>query len=122
MKVFISQPMAGMDELEVYAVRNRICNKFDINDEEIIENYKKDVPTKDVNTNVWCLGDSIRLMGFANLVIFAPGWEEARGCCIEHDVCTLYEIPFIEMESSRKTRNKVRDCQFYANLSSSRRG
>lgn len=122
MKVFISQPMAGLDELEVYAVRNQICNKFDINDEEIIENYKKDVPTKDVNTNVWCLGDSIRSMAFANLVIFAPGWEEARGCVIEHDICTLYEIPFIEMESSRKTRNKVRDCQFYSKLSSSRRG
>ena len=122
MKVFISQPMAGLDELEIFAVRNQICNKFDINDEEIIENYKKDVPTKDVNTNVWCLGDSIRSMAFANLVIFAPGWEEARGCMIEHDICTLYEIPFIEMESSRKTKNKVRDCQFYSKLSSSRRG
>ena len=123
MKVFISQPMAGMDELEVYAVRNQICNKFDITEDELIENYKKDkVPKADVNTNVWCLGDSIRLMAFANLVIFAPGWEEARGCLIEHDICTLYEIPFIEMETSRKTRNKVRDCQFYSNLSSSRIG
>lgn len=122
MKVFISQPMADLDELEVYAVRNQICNKFDINDEEIIESYIKDVPTEITNKSAWCLGDSIRLMSEANLVIFAPGWEEARGCLIEHDICTLYEIPFIEMESSRKIRNKVRDCQFYSKLSSSRIG
>jgi len=123
MQVFISQPMAGLTENEIFATRNDICNKFNIEAEELIESYRKDnVPHKDVNTNVWCLGDSIRLMAFANLVIFAPGWEEARGCLMEHDICTLYEIPFIEMESSRKTRNKVRDCQFYSKLSSSRIG
>ena len=97
MQVFISQPMSGKSELEIFDVRNKICNKFHINDEEIIENYRKDgIPKKDVNESVWCLGDSIRLMAFADLVIFAPGWERARGCCIEHEICRNYGIPHLK--------------------------
>ena len=98
MRVFISQPMSGLDEMEVYAVRNKICNKFHITNSELIENYKKDfIPKKDVNDHVWGLGDSIKLMAFADLVIFAPGWKKARGCLIEHDICGLYDIPYIEV-------------------------
>jgi hypothetical protein len=124
MQVFISQPMAGLTENEIFATRNDICNKFNIEDEELIESYRKDnVPHKDVNTSVWCLGDSIRLMSEANLVIFAPGWDEARGCCIEHDICVDYGIPYIEMEPSRRTRmHYIKDIPNYSKLSSSRIG
>ena len=98
MQVFISQPMAGLSELQIFDMRNKICNKFHINDEEIIENYRKDgIPKEDVNQRVWCLGDSIRLMAFADLVIFAPGWERAAGCAIEHEICLQYGIPILEL-------------------------
>ena len=98
MKVFISQPMAGLEEKDVIEVRNAICERFHIIEDELIENFIKDViPEKDVNKSVWCLGDSIRLMSFADIVIFAHEWEYARGCKVEHDICVKYHIPFIEL-------------------------
>ena len=69
MQVFISQPMHGLSEMQILDVRNKICNKFHITEDELIENYVKKVPKEDVNEAVWCLGDSIRLMAFADLVI-----------------------------------------------------
>ena len=38
------------------------------------------------------LGKSISLMSEADLVVFAPGWENARGCRIEHEVAKEYGI------------------------------
>ena len=97
MQIFISQPMRDLTDMEVYAVRNKICEKFHITEDELIDNYTKKVPKEDVNQAAWCLGDSIRLMAFADLVIFAPGWKEARGCYIEHDVCEDYRIHHIDL-------------------------
>lgn len=97
MKVFISQPMNGRKEEEILKVRKRICDMFHITDDELIESYVKHVPDFVTNEGVWCLGDSISILSTADIVIFAPGWEEARGCLIEHKICEEYGIPFTEV-------------------------
>ena len=100
MKVFISQPMNGRTEDEVLAERKDICDKFHISDDELIDSYEKDYSLfKDCNNiNVGYLGDSIRLLGYADLVIFAPYWNRANGCKIEHSVCEAYGINYIEIK------------------------
>lgn len=99
MKVFISQPMAGYADNVIEEVRENICRLFSIKSEDLINSFNKTIPlgTNIKNDRVWCLGDSIRLMGMADLVIFAPNWEDARGCRIEHRVCEEYGIPFVEV-------------------------
>lgn len=97
MKIFISQPMAGYADNVIEEVRKNICNLFSINDKDLIDNFNKSVPKNIKNNSVWCLGDSIRLMALADLVIFAPGWKDARGCRIEHEVCEEYGISFTEV-------------------------
>ena len=97
MKVFISQPMAYYADNVIEQVREHICELFSIKNEDLIDSFVKTVPEGIKNNSVWCLGDSIRLMATADLVIFAPGWEEARGCRIEHKVCEEYGIPFTEV-------------------------
>lgn len=97
MKVFISQPMAGYADNVIEEVRKTICEQFSIKNEDLINNFDKTIPSGLKNDRVWCLGDSICLMAVANLVIFAPGWEEARGCRIEHKICEEYGIPFAEV-------------------------
>lgn len=50
-----------------------------------------------MNNPAHCLGSSIQDMSHADLVIFLPGWRDARGCVIEHAVCMMYHIPYIEL-------------------------
>ena len=103
MKVFISQPIAGYGNNVIEEVRKNICRLFSIKNEDLIDNFNKTIPSgiSIKNDRVWCLGDSIRLMAMADLVIFAPGWEDARGCCIEHKLCEEYGIPFTEVKDTQ---------------------
>jgi hypothetical protein len=56
-----------------------------------------DIPTDIPNPSVWCLGRSIESLGEADLVVFDPEWRTARGCILEHMVCALYNIPYVDM-------------------------
>ena len=100
MKVFISQPMNERTEDEVLNEREEICKTFNITKDELIDSYEKDFEQfKDCNRiHVGYLGDSIRLLGYADLVIFAPYWDRTCGCRIEHKVCEEYGIPYIHWE------------------------
>lgn len=99
MKAFISQPMGGMSDDEIVIVRD--CVWKIIQDKhgegcEIIESY---FPSNiELDDPVWCLGESIKHMAHADVAYFAPGWDEARGCVIEHAVAELYGIPRVELE------------------------
>ena len=101
MKVFISQPMNGRTEDEILNEREEICKTFNITKDELIDSYEKDFGQfKNYNRiNVGYLGDSIRLLGYSDLVIFAPYYDRARGCRIEHMVCEEYGIPYIYCEA-----------------------
>lgn len=44
---------------------------------------------------VYALGESIKLMANADCAYFMKGWNKARGCIIEHEVCERYGIPII---------------------------
>lgn len=103
-KIFISLPMNGLDDDDV---RNNIASLqeyvegiFADEDEEIsfIDSFVEEEPiVKDINIPAWYLSKSIGLISGADLVVFAPGWEHARGCIIEHMVCALYSIPYVEI-------------------------
>lgn len=96
MKIFISQPMRGLTEEEIKFNREKcICylmysipSQFSVIDSFIREREKG---------AIWCLGESIKLMQNADLVVFLSGWKEARGCRIEHEVCKSYGINYIEL-------------------------
>ena len=45
---------------------------------------------------LYYLGLSIDAIGRADAVYFMPGWEEARGCVIEHSVCEKYGIEILD--------------------------
>ena len=33
----------------------------------------------------------------ADFAVFAPGWQDYRGCRIEHDAAVAYGIPIVEV-------------------------
>lgn len=87
MKIFISLPMKGRSDEDIKKEMNEIMKTRYPNDELI-------------DTVIWsgsrvkCLAHSITLMTDADLVVFAPGWEKAKGCNIELQICKDYDIPY----------------------------
>jgi len=94
MKVFISQPMAGMTDEEILTRRNELIgilkNKYG-EDIEIIDSFTK---SEEIigKGRIAMLGDSISLMRDADVVFFAHGWNKSAGCNVEHEVCVQYHI------------------------------
>lgn len=104
MKVFISMPMNDKSDEEILAERNRIASeikeKYEVNGGhvEILDSLfgitADDVPTdKEVTSlGVYYLGHSVLLLSHADAIYMAPGYENHRGCLIEHQIAKAYGI------------------------------
>lgn len=95
MKVFISQPMRGRSDEEILAERNQIIEdvRRDYPFLEVLDSFFGD---SDMSRALEYLGESIKLLAQADLAVFAPGWQEARGCRIEYECCKQYGIEVVE--------------------------
>ena len=97
-KLFISQPMRGKTDKQIKLERkDAIAKAKDVLGEEveIIDSY-----FEEYNPNNGCipmkyLAKSIELLADADIVYFANGWQDARGCKIEHDCAVAYGIDWI---------------------------
>lgn len=97
MKYFISQPMNGRTNEEIAAERNKIIEDIKKQDPkaEIIDSFFLNAPYK--VKPLWFLGKSLELLSAADIAYFAQGWENARGCKIEHDCADRYGIISINL-------------------------
>lgn len=96
-KLFISQPMRGKTDEEILVVRKQAiesAEKLVGEPVEVIDSFFQDAPAG--AKPLWFLGKSLELLADADVVYFAPGWEEARGCKIEHTCAVEYSIDRIE--------------------------
>lgn len=96
-KLFISQPMRGKSDEEILAVRERAikdAEKMVGEPVEVIDSFFQSAPTD--ARPLWFLGKSLELMATADVVYFAEGWQDARGCRIEHESAKEYGIDRIE--------------------------
>ena len=61
---------------------------------EVINSFFKGGPTipNGAQAPLYSLGKSLELLATADVVIFAEGWQEARGCRIEHECAVQYGI------------------------------
>lgn len=100
-KLFISQPMNGIDEVNVLQTRDHIfnCMKLVEPDLELLDTYNRENIPNNAGRR-WYLGRSIQDLDKADFVIFAPGWHKAKGCLVEHLVCELYGIPYVEWDKT----------------------
>lgn len=96
MKVFISQPMNGYTDKEIETSRincERIANHRLDSEITVIDSFFKNAPHE--AAPLWFLSKSIELLSTADAVVFAKGWEKARGCRIEHECAVAYGIPCV---------------------------
>lgn len=86
-KLFISQPMNGKTNEQILEERQKAISSFD-SEVEVIDSFFKDAPHD--ATPLWYLGESIKLLGDADVVYFCKDWEKYRGCTIEHECAVRY--------------------------------
>lgn len=86
--VFISQPMHGKSRMEVEVERERITNivKRRYPNSYIIDNIMSE---KEGYSPLYYLARSIEMLARCDVVFFAKGWENERGCVIEH-MCAVH--------------------------------
>ena len=95
-KLFISQPMKGKTDEEILKEREVAIKEAEAVLEEpveIIDSFFQNAPAD--AKPLWFLGKSLELLAGADIAYFASGWQEARGCKIEHDACVSYGIKTI---------------------------
>lgn len=99
MKAFISQPMKDKTDAEILEVREKVSEHIKImfgEGTEILDSFFQSAPHD--AAPLWFLGESLKLMSKADLVVFCYGWKYTRGCRIEHKCAELYGIPYEEAD------------------------
>lgn len=87
MKIFISQPMNGRLDEDIRAERQKIAEQFP--NDEIIDTLFEEGQFDSEHPLIY-LGESIKMMSEADLVVFCNNWALNRGCRIEYDCAKYY--------------------------------
>lgn len=103
MKAMLSQPMAGKTDEEIVATRERAIQVLKEKEYEIVntlftdEWYSNDSMKARgvVNIPLCFLAKSLENMSLCHAAYFCKGWEQARGCCMEHDAAEAYGLDII---------------------------
>lgn len=103
MKAMLSQPMAGKSDEEIINTRNRAIAALTERGYEVIntlftdEWYSPEAMKKRGVENIpLCfLAKSLENMSLCHAAYFCKGWENARGCKIEHEVAKAYGMTII---------------------------
>lgn len=93
-KLFISQPMRDKTNEQIKEEREKAVEiaKQQLGEEvEVIDSFFEDAP-HDAKP-LWFLAKSLELLSTADAAFFAKGWEDYRGCRIEHTAALEYGIP-----------------------------
>lgn len=104
----ISQPMNGLTHEEIQAKRDKVAIKLERMGYEVVNKYLGQC--EGINL-IACLARSIDIMSECQAVYFCDGWEDARGCRIEHDVAEEYGLDIIYAEDEEEPEAPITDEQ-----------
>lgn len=90
MKIMISQPMKGKTEEQIRTERAELVKKLTEKGHEVVDTIFAEEAPKDCDTALYYLSKSIELIGKVDAVLFMSGWQNARGCRIEHQIAIEY--------------------------------
>ena len=101
-KLFISQPMKGKTDETIKEERQAATKTEPIREAEqavgepveVIDSFFEGAPAD--AKPLWFLGKSLELLAQADIAYFAEGWQDARGCRIEHTCAQEYDICVVE--------------------------
>lgn len=102
-KAMISQSMAGKTDEEIAATRDLAVPKLRQMGYEVVntlftDEWYSDEAMKErgvVQVPLCFLAKSLENMSLCHAAYFCKGWEDARGCKIEHEVAEAYGLEVI---------------------------
>ena len=103
MKAMLSQPMAGKTKEEIISTRERAIAVLKERGYEIINTLFTDewysqesMKERGVENIPLCfLAKSLESMSLCHAAYFCKGWENARGCRLEHEAAKAYGMTII---------------------------
>lgn len=106
MKAMLSQPMAGKTEEEIIATREKAIAALQARGYEIVNTLFTDEWYSNENMTargvvkipLCFLAKSLENMSLCHAAYFCKGWENARGCRIEHEAAKAYGLEIIYEE------------------------
>lgn len=109
-KAMLSQPMAGKSEAEIIATRDKAIRALKERGYEVVntlftDEWYSDNAMKErgvVNIPLCFLAKSLENMSKCHAVYFCRGWEQARGCQIEHAAAVAYGLEIIYEEDDEE--------------------
>lgn len=118
-KAMISQPMNGLTDEEIEKTRNKAIRHLErlgykvvntlFTDDWYSESSMKDRGVE--NIPLCYLAKSLETMSLSSVVYFCDGWEDARGCRIEHDAAEEYGLDIIYEEDDEEPEAPITDEQ-----------
>ena len=105
-KAMLSQPMAGKTEEEIIETREKAIAVLRKRGYQVVntlftdEQYSREaMESRGVVQIPLCfLAKSLENMSLCHAAYFCKGWENARGCRIEHDAAVAYGLEIIYEE------------------------
>lgn len=105
-KAMLSQPMAGKTDEEIVSTREKAIAALKERGYDIVntmftdEWYSREKMEERgvVQIPLCFLAKSLENMSLCHVVYFCTGWENARGCRIEHDAAVAYGLEIIYEE------------------------
>lgn len=96
-KLFISQPMRGKTDEEIKTERAEIIKHVTerFGEVEVIDSFIEENAPGNANSGLWYLGKSLESLSTADCAYFAEGWQNYRGCKIEHESAVQYGIDIV---------------------------
>lgn len=103
MKAMLSQPMSGKTEQEIIETRERAITALKENGYDVVNTLFTDewysneaMEARGVVQIPLCfLAKSLENMSLCHAAYFCKGWENARGCRIEHEAAKAYGLKII---------------------------
>jgi hypothetical protein len=102
-KAMLSQPMNGKTDKEIVKTRNQAIEVLTNHGYEIVNTLFTDEWYNDENMKargvvqipLCFLAKSLENMSLCHTAYFCKGWENARGCRIEHEAAKAYGLEII---------------------------
>lgn len=99
-KAMFSQPMAGLSDDQIVAAREKATEYLESQGYEVVNTlFTDDWYSQDsmadrgvVHIPLCFLAKAIENMSLCDAVYFAKGWDNARGCRIEHAAALAYGL------------------------------
>lgn len=99
-KFMICQPMQGRTDEQILSIRNRIKAAMEEKGLEFVDSFFDEewAKAEKMQKNgirqipVYFLAKSLEKMSRCDYVVFAEGWNQARGCRVEHEVAKEYGL------------------------------